>query len=295
MIRLKFISAAAVLFAFVVVEGALAPAVAADGKVISDIAYKTGPDLSDYELQRCRLDLYLPAAATNFATLVWFHGGGMTGGSKNDAFTKGIARSFAARGLAVACASYRLSPKAKFPAYIEDAAAAVAWTLRNIGERGGDTNRVFVGGHSAGAYLTFMVGLDAHFLAALGVGTNALAGLVPVSGQTMTHFTVREERGLPKERIIADEAAPVFFVRRETPPMLVIMGGNDWPARAEENEYFVAAMKVAKNPGVTYLKIPDRTHGSIASKLTDADDPGAKAVFDFIAANSATLRRDATK
>ena len=157
-------------------------------KVVANLAYKSGPTVTEYEQQRCKLDLVLPVGRTNFATLVWFHGGGLTGGSKSEGFAKQLARAF---GVAVASANYRLSPQATYPAYIDDAAAAVAWVCKNIAAHGGDTQRVFVGGHSAGAYLTSMVGLDARHLAKHGLGAGALAGLIAVSGQTMTHFTVR--------------------------------------------------------------------------------------------------------
>ena len=165
-----------------------AEAAGGEFKLVANLAYKSGAGLSEYEQQRCKLDLVLPVGRTNFATLVWLHGGGLTGGSKSEGFAKQLARAF---GVAVASANYRLSPLATYPAYLDDAAAAVAWVQGNIAAHGGDTNRVFVGGHSAGAYLTSMVGLDARHLAKHGLGAGALAGLIAVSGQTMTHFTVR--------------------------------------------------------------------------------------------------------
>ena len=80
--------------------------------------------------------------------------------------------------------------------YIEDAAAAVAWTFKNIETYGGSPRRIYVSGHSAGGYLTSMVGLDKRWLAAHKVDADALAGLIPYSGHTITHFTVRAERGI---------------------------------------------------------------------------------------------------
>jgi acetyl esterase/lipase len=250
-------------------------------EVQPDIAYKSGT-LTDYEQERCKLDLYLPAKREGFATLVWFHGGGLTGGGKDKDSTPAIARSLAGGGIAVAVANYRLSPKAKYPAYVEDAAAAFAWVHSHIAEHGGAAKRVFIGGHSAGAYLTSMVGLDPQYLTAFGLKPEAIAGLIPVSGQMMTHYTIRVERDLPKERIIADEAAPIYYVAKQTRPIFIIMGDHDWPARLEENLYFVAAMKVAKNNDVQFLKVEDRTHGSIAGKMVNADDPARRALLEFI-------------
>jgi acetyl esterase/lipase len=96
-----------------------------------------------YQIERCRLDLYYPQNEPGFATVVWFHGGGLKAGNRH------IPTGLRNQGLAVAAVNYRLSPKATCPAYIQDAAAAVAWTLRHIDERGGDPNKVFVSGHSA--------------------------------------------------------------------------------------------------------------------------------------------------
>jgi len=248
----------------------------------ADLPYKTGENLSDYEKERCKLDLYLPTQVKNFPVIVWFHGGGITGGNKDGGDTPKVVHSWVQKGIAVASVNYRLSPKVKFPAYIEDGAAAVAWVQKNIASHGGDPKRVFIGGHSAGAYLSMMLGLDTKYLTAAGVEPASIAGLIPVSGQTMTHFTVREERGLPKDDVIADEAAPIHFVRKDVPPMLLLMGDKDWPARLEENQYFAALLKVKKHEQTTLIVVPDRTHGSIFGKLQDENDAGRAAILKFV-------------
>jgi acetyl esterase/lipase len=117
----------------------------------------------------------------------------------------------------------------------------------NIQHHGGDKSKVFVGGHSAGGYLALMRGADNRYLANAGVDANTVAGFIPVSGQTMTHYTVREERGLGKNNVTADEAAPVYFIRAESSPFLVLYADHDLPARAEENALFVAFMRGAGN------------------------------------------------
>ena len=263
--------------------------------VLADVAYKSGGALSEYETQRCKLDVYLPQDGKDFATLVWFHGGGLKngdkGGTKDDsAKTPQIARSLAAAGIAVVAVNYRLSPKATFPSYIQDAAAAVAWSRQHIAEHGGNGKKLFIGGHSAGGYLALMLGMDAHYLGDAGVKLSEVAGFVPVSGQVMTHYTVLGERGLGKFDVLADAAAPVHFARAETPPFLVLYADHDMPARAEENAYFVALMKAAGNQGITGQMIADRTHGSIASKLVDHGDPARTAILQFIHAQGGGVK-----
>ncbi len=254
----------------------------AAGAVIRDLAYKSGDELSAYEIERCRLDLYLPEGVEDFATLVWFHGGGLKEGSKADPMTVGIAKWFAEHGVAVALPNYRLSPKATYPSYVEDAAASVAWVRRNVVSHGGDAEKVFVSGHSAGGYLTAMVGLDGRWLGRYGLDAKAVAGLIPVSGQMVTHSTVREERGTASTRVIVDEAAPLYHMSAETPATVCICGGEDLPARAEENRLFAAAMKAAGHSDVHYLEVPGRDHGTIVSEIPERGDVVAGAILSFI-------------
>jgi len=263
---------------------------ATEVRVLTNLAYKQDAALSEYERERCKLDVYLPPAGKSFATLVWFHGGGLQkgdkAGTKEDAvITPRIARSLAQAGIAVVAPNYRLSPKVKFPAYVEDAAAAVAWAQKNMTQHGADPAKLFVGGHSAGGYLALMLGMDDRYLRDAGVKLASIAGFIPVSGQTMTHYTIREERGQAKNAVTADEAAPVHFIRKDTPPFLVLYADRDMAARAEENMFFVAMMQGAGNKGVVGKMISDRTHGSIASQIENADDPARAAILDFIQAN----------
>ena len=250
-------------------------------KVLRNISYRPSA-LSEYEKERCRLDLYLPEDSQHFATLIWIHGGALRGGHKADDIAASTAERFASDGVAVASINYRLSPKVNFPAYIEDTAAAVAFVRMNISEHGGSPDRVFVSGHSAGGYLTLMVGLDPQYLGRHDLSPQQLAGFIPVAGQTVTHSTVREERGIPKTRPIIDDAAPCYHVSKQAPPFLCIAGDNDLPARAAENIYFVAAMKAAGHQDVHYMEFDNRNHGTIASKLSDPDDSVAAAIHKFI-------------
>jgi len=255
-------------------------------KVIKDLPYKSGDALDAYERGRCKLDLYLPAdGAKGFATVVWFYGGGMEGGEKGGRGNVNIAKMLAKNGVACAAVNYRLSPKAKYPAYLDDAAASVAWALAHIGEYGGDARRVFVSGHSAGAYLAAEVGFDPKFLKKYGVTSDRLAGIVPVSPQVFTHFTIRKERGVPNPQTTPtiDDDAPVYHARADGPPILILIGDNDWPARLEECQYFVKLLQVAKHPDASLKVIAGRTHGSIADKAgTEAGDPAMGAILEFV-------------
>jgi len=149
--------------------------------------------------------------------------------------------------MAVVAVNYRLYPKVMAPTYIEDAAAAVAWVINHIIEFGGDPDLVFVSGHSAGGYLTSMVGLDKRWLQQHDVDANRIAGLIPFSGHTITHFTVRKEKGIERNQPVVDDMAPLFHVREDAPPLLLITGDRELEmlGRYEENAYLMRMMKVA--------------------------------------------------
>jgi len=213
-----------------------------------------------YIKSQCRLDIYYPKNVMNFATIVWFHGGGITGGSKE------IPKALMDQGVAVIGVGYRLSPKAKAPAYIEDAAAAIAWAFKHVAEFGGNNKLIFVSGHSAGGYLGTMVALDKQYLAKYNINANDIAGLIPFSGQAITHFTVRQERGIKDTQPTIDKYAPLYHVRADAPPMLLITGDREQEllGRYEENAYLNRMMKLAGHKSTRLYELQGFDHGGMA-------------------------------
>lgn len=215
--------------------------------------------VDDYMQERCKLDIYYPENTTDFATVVWFHGGGMKAGERY------ISDLLKNKGIAVVAVNYRLYPKVKCPAYIEDAAASVAWVFRNIEKYGGNTSKIFVSGHSAGGYLAMMVGLDKSYLAPFGIDPDSIAGLIPYSGHTITHMTVREEMGIKDTQPIIDKYAPLFHVRADAPPLVLITGDRELEmlGRYEENAYMWRMMKLAGHKKTTLLELDGFDHGGM--------------------------------
>lgn len=265
------------------VAGPVAALRAAEAKVMADIVYRENASTDTALANAGRLDLYLPAEGPVRGALLWLHGGGMTGGSRSSAATVRVARRLAEAGIAVASADYRLNPDVTFPAYIADAAAAYAWLQKNIAHHGGDARRVFIGGHSAGAYLALMVALDDAYLRECGVDVATVAGVVAISGQTTTHFTVRAERKVKEERIIVDDAAPLFHVQQRDFPFLILYAGNDLALRIEENRLLAAALRHAGSARVEEELYPDRDHSTIITKMGEPDDAVAQRIIAFIA------------
>lgn len=231
----------------------------------------------------CQLDLYIPKSSRKpFPLMVWVHGGGLTAGDKAEPPSVALCRMLAHNGIGVASVNYRLNPKVQFPTYIEDVAAAVAWVEANAQKYGGNPERIYLSGHSAGAYLVTMLTMNPKYLEKAGFNMNHLAGVMPISGQVTTHFTIKKERGIDANAVISDAAAPTYFVRKQVPDMLLILGDRDWPARLEENVYFTACLKAAGAQNVTLRVIVDRDHGTIFGKLPEPNDPGGNLILHFI-------------
>ena len=207
----------------------------------------------------CQVDIYYPKGAKNFATIVWFHGGSLTAGSRE------IPKALMEKGYAVVGVEYRLSPKVTAPAYIEDAAAAVAWVFQHISSYGGSSSLIFISGHSAGGYLGMMITLDKKYLRKYNIDANSIAALIPFSGQAITHFTVRKERGIKDTQPVIDEYAPLYHVRDDAPPMLLITGDRELEllGRYEENAYLARMMKLSGHKRTRLYELDGFDHGGM--------------------------------
>ena len=202
--------------------------------ILRDIYYTTD------ERRAHSLDVHLPKASS-FPTFVFFHGGGLEEGDKSH--SKPFIHYLTTHGVAVVNANYRLYPEAVYPDFICDAAAAVAWACHHMPHYGGN-GRVFVGGSSAGAYLSMMLCFDKRYLAVHNLRPHKLAGFIHNCGQPTTHFNVLRERGLDPRRAIIDEAAPLYHIG-ETPeyaPLLFLVGDNDMPGRPQQTDLVISTL-----------------------------------------------------
>ena len=213
--------------------------------------------LDDYAIKNCQLDFYYPVNKKAFATLVWIHGGSLKGGKKE------IPEKLMNQGFAVVGIEYRRNPEVNCPVYIEDAAAAVAWTFRHVAKYGGDSSKIYLSGHSAGGYLDLMVGMDKKWLAKYNIDANRIAGLLPLSPQTITHFTIRKERGIRDTQPVIDEFAPLFHVRKDLAPLVLITGDRELEmlGRYEENAYLARMMKLNGHTQTQLFELQGFGHG----------------------------------
>ncbi|MDR0431455.1 MAG: alpha/beta hydrolase [Tannerellaceae bacterium] len=237
----------------------LSLAQAGDYQIVRDVAYRVTDDA--YAKSRCKLDVYYPVDKKDFPTVVWFHGGGLTSGEKF------IPEQLMSSGIIVVAVNYRLLPEVTLPDCIEDAAAAVAWTFREIGKYGGDPQKIFVSGHSAGGYLTAMIGLDKKWLVKYGIDADSITGLIPFSGHAISHFAYRQLKGMKDTQPSIDEFAPLYYVRADAPPLVIISGDREMEllGRYEENAYFWRMMKVAGHTESYLYELDGYDHGAMAA------------------------------
>lgn len=235
---------------FCTISGALAQT---QYKIERDINYRSD---DDYSTTQCRLDIATPKKAMGNHVIVWFHGGGLTGGKRQ------LPDRLMSGGAVVVGVGYRLSPKVSVNQIIDDAACAVAWVVRNIEKYGGDPSKIYIAGHSAGGYLVSMVGLDKSRLACYDIDANSLRGIVPFSGQVITHFEERRKRGVPNKQPIVDSLAPLYHVRGDAPPMLLITGDREQEmlGRYEENAYFWRMLRLSGHKEVALYELDGYGH-----------------------------------
>lgn len=239
-------------------EPAALPAPAPTYATASDLAYHTqAPD--GYAAERCKLDVYHPVGVSGYSTVVWFHGGGLTDGAKE---VPGHLRN---AGIAVVAVNYRLTPRAATSDCLADAAAAIAWTLEHIERYGGDPRRVFLSGHSAGAYLALMVAMDPRWLAPYHRSSADVAGVFALSGQTLTHMAARRARGIGAKQPVVDELAPLFHVRGDLPPILLVTGDRELElnGRYEENAVLWRMLKLNGQSRVILHELDGFDHGGM--------------------------------
>ena len=225
--------------------------------VYKDIQYK----------ENLCLDLYIPKS-DSFDLFVYFHGGGLEHGSRICA--EPFAKTLAKNNIATASVDYRMYPNAKFPDFIEDSACSIRWLKDNI-KNYGKCNRIFVGGSSAGGYLSMMLCFDERYFAKVGILPTDIAGYIHDAGQPTSHFKVLEELGKDSRRLIVDETAPIYFVglKEKYPPMLFIVSDNDMFARYEQTMLMVKTLEHFGHKDNVYLKVLNGKHCEHTKKIDE--------------------------
>lgn len=228
------------------------------------------------------LDLSVPETE-QFDLFIYMHGGGLVNGRK-DGYPPIFSPVLEKKNVALVSVDYSLYPNAKYPDFIVDCAHAVKWAFDNISKYG-KCNRIFVGGSSAGGYISMMLCFCDKFLNDVGLKPTDIAGYILDAGQPTTHFNVLKELGIDQKRIIVDEKAPLYYVglKENYSPMLFIVSTNDMFNRYEQTMLTINTLKHFGHENKVSLKVFDGTHCHYVTKL---DEDGlsvfAKTVAEFI-------------
>lgn len=247
-----------IFMTFMVLNVNAQKSISSDEVITSNIQYKNGKDT--YIKERCKLDICYDKSKKNSPVVVWYHGGGLTSGQKE------IPELLKKQGFVVVSVNYRLLPKVKTDECLDDCAAALAWVFQNISQYGGDAKKIFVSGHSAGGYITTMLGLDKTWLSRYGVDANNIAGLIPFSGQMISHFAYRKMNGIDNLQPTIDKYAPLYHVRKDAAPLVLITGDRNIElfGRYEENAYMWRMMNLIGRPDTQLYELGGYGHGAMA-------------------------------
>ena len=236
------------------------------------------------ETAQC-LDIHLPEC-DHFPVFLYFHGGGLTAGDKTAC--KPFTEYLTDRGIAVISADYRMYPNAKYPDFLQDAAAATAWVFQNINQYG-SPNGIFIGGSSAGGYISQMLCFNEKLLAKHSLSPADVSGFIHDAGQPTCHYNVLHERGLDSRRVIIDEAAPLYYVdaMHDLPPMLIIVSDDDIQNRYEQTMLLISTLKHFGCDSNVTLTVMHGTHCAyVATQDEQGDSILGKLIHTFIESNT---------
>ncbi len=260
----------------------------------SDIPYEVNGH------ERHVLDIYTPEAQTDedLPVMFWIHGGGWQGGDKSDVALK--PKVLTERGFVFVSTNYRLLPEVTMEELIGDIASSLAWVHKHISEYGGDPERIFVGGHSAGAQLAALICTDDRYLIQEGLSFNVLKGCIPVDGDTydipkiiataehrqmlyggeMYTFGHRQKFGNDPIKHVDFSAVTHVSKGKSIPPFLLMYfsGNPDTLAQAHRLE---SVLKDADIPVRAYGK-GDSNHSQLNNDLGKPDDPATEVLYKFL-------------
>jgi acetyl esterase/lipase len=220
--------------------------------------------------ERNKLNIWAPTGTKKtdkLPVLVFLYGGGWYSGARDDYGFAG--RAFAKQGFIVVIPDYRIVPEGHWPDFLQDSAAAVAWTDAHIAQHGGDPDRIALSGHSAGAYNAVMLALDPQWMKAAGSDASVIRGVAALSGP---YDFVPFEKGGRADVAMGDirpieRTQPISFVRADAPPLWLGHGTADTVVRVRNSQNLAAAMHRAG--GTATLRTYDGlSHNDLVMALT---------------------------
>jgi acetyl esterase/lipase len=203
---------------------------------------KVGAGIPYADGERHRLDVYAPEQRGEAAPVVFFiYGGGWSRGNRSE--YEFVGRALAARGFVTVIADYRLVPEVRYPEFLEDSANALRWVQDNIANYGGDPNRLFLSGHSAGAYNAVMLALDPSFFREYGVTMPVLAVAALSGPYDFYPFEYNEVRDAFGQAPSPEGTQPINLITSDAPPMYLVTGTSDPIVRMQNTDRFAERLR----------------------------------------------------
>lgn len=196
-----------------------------------------------------KLNIFVPRKQSKepMPVLIFVHGGNWNTGNKN--IYGFFGRNFAKKGVITVIPSYTLSPNANYDEMTREIAAAIEWTKNNIKDYNGDSQRIFVTGHSAGGHLVALATMNPKY----GVEVGTVSGIIlnDAAGLDMKHYLenyppTKENDYLTTWTNNPEEwknASPIYFLDKNTPPFLIYVGKKTYPSIKVANERFLKELK----------------------------------------------------
>lgn len=227
----------------------------------TDNTYRKLSTLRYGDAPRQQLDIYQPVVTNKDVVLVFFYGGGWRTGARDE--YRFVAQTLTRYGATVVIPDYRIYPDGVFPDFMHDAAAAVAWTHRHIAEYGGDPKKIYLIGHSAGGHIATLLALDKQYLAAQGLSTDMLAGVVGLAAPTDFASTLEAKyRPAFGDQAALDRAQPIRYARGDAPPLFLQHGANDSVVLPRNS--LALAERITSRGGQAQARIyPDKGHAGL--------------------------------
>lgn len=235
------------------------------------------------------LNVFTPSQKNELKPVfIFVHGGNWNSGNKK--LYSYFGNRMARKGVVTVIPDYPKSPKAGFNEMAEDIAAAVKWTKENITAYGGDSNRIFISGHSAGGHLAALVSIKEEYFKSEGIA-NPVKGIILIDAAGLDMYGYLKEEHLPEGDTYLNTfsnnaatwkaASPIYFLHNSMPPMLIYQGGKTYPSISSSNEKFTDSLKKYKVK-FSYQVLPGKKHVPMITQFFNPYNKRYKEIVDFM-------------
>ncbi|CAF1156794.1 unnamed protein product [Adineta ricciae] len=251
-----------------------------------DISYT-----SNTQYERNRLDVYYSNNGAQRDVLVFFFGGAWESGRKET--YRYIGRNFTRKGLVTVVANYSLTPASIFT-MVQECAAAVMWVYQNISAYGGNPNRIFLMGHSAGGHMIALLNSDPRYFRPYGL-RNPIYGIILLDAFGLDMYEYLSQPSSRNDRYYNTfiqvfsldprnwkRASPIRYIRNIRNPHLILVGERTYPSIQMHNRHFFGILRNSQQAPVEFYEIPRRNHTAMVAYMYFSRNQQYDIILDFM-------------